>query len=919
MATQRTMPLVDTKVGGSRNPTGSVPFPVAVGDRRSNFSTAVKATLGRSATLAPATSVNLDLRKGPVHSTTGIPYAIGGTATVVSQKVGLWLAEFEDPIKAILGVGVHKDEKIIIKRKYAVGGGATIVPERAPARTVAIQEDVREVTLTRYGGDIEMNLNLFLTGEAEEEMDMKIDCQKRELERQLIKIGYDTLITEGTLLTDAIMRSSPAYQQGSPVVANKLASQAFQIYSTKIFGAINKFRFPIANLLAAAKYASAYSLCSQKGSVMIVPHGVPELTTIARKEKMQYNISGLQNDSKITMDMDGAFTDPNSGVRILVHHSTPSYDQGAANPTVNLANANLSDTCHVITIHKAKHGATNGLSTTTPDFKSPAGLKLLNDQLCLMAAHHFKARQGDTSSCVLDHLNGFRLTPYVASAKWTDVLGVAAGDISRTAFGSDGTPLDELPYLHENTHLKELVPKLIAQLANHTYRPDGDACAKHHVAIIVHGLGQLYESFQVQSDVDKSTESLLRGVLTLNQYFKDAASSAVAANIAAFTGTTNARTQALFTTDELALFVQMVCTELTLNGVTLASLKAWATSLKASINLTFARLKPASVNIANFKDEINIAVGLGLELLALLVKDTSPDEGRTAETALRTNFDDAQLETYARASLHVDEINVRSFDIDNCTQGPGQPLAGGSSAAASENIRKYFASLYGDRHTISIADIENGGIRHDDGAVTVRIAKVIASSAILAAPGDSTGQLLIGYPFTGVSTSATEERMRVQLRCYLGAALYQPDAVMILPNVFVDGIDSCEYYTFSSIGWATQLEEAIYHMQMGSGGFDTPTKIDALKSKCKADETDAGDKGKFAKALLAIVTLWEHNQLNVYPTTSGKNRVRLPAGSLYDGNGNKICDNEGEFGDLDDKKNYIGLHGVPQTYERGNF
>ena len=30
-----------------------------------------------------------------------------------------------------------------------------IVPEHAPARTVAIQEDVREVNMTRYGGDVE--------------------------------------------------------------------------------------------------------------------------------------------------------------------------------------------------------------------------------------------------------------------------------------------------------------------------------------------------------------------------------------------------------------------------------------------------------------------------------------------------------------------------------------------------------------------------------------------------------------------------------------------------------------------------------------------------------------------------------------------------------------------------------------------
>lgn len=82
----------------------------------------------------------------------GVPQAIHGTATSVQVDVADALASYSDPIKAILGVGIHRDQKILIKRKYVVGGQATITPERAPARTVAVQEDVREVMLTRYGG-----------------------------------------------------------------------------------------------------------------------------------------------------------------------------------------------------------------------------------------------------------------------------------------------------------------------------------------------------------------------------------------------------------------------------------------------------------------------------------------------------------------------------------------------------------------------------------------------------------------------------------------------------------------------------------------------------------------------------------------------------------------------------------------------
>lgn len=68
----------------------------------------------------------------------------------------MYIASASDPIKSILSVAIHKERKIIIKRRYVVGGQTLITPERAPARTVAVREDVREVMLTRYGGDLEM-------------------------------------------------------------------------------------------------------------------------------------------------------------------------------------------------------------------------------------------------------------------------------------------------------------------------------------------------------------------------------------------------------------------------------------------------------------------------------------------------------------------------------------------------------------------------------------------------------------------------------------------------------------------------------------------------------------------------------------------------------------------------------------------
>lgn len=85
------------------------------------------------------------------HSSTGIPYALHGSATQVSHDIGCHLAGFEDPVKTCLGVRVVDSKKVIIKTRMVVGGGAQMVPERSSARNIAIKEEAREVELARFG------------------------------------------------------------------------------------------------------------------------------------------------------------------------------------------------------------------------------------------------------------------------------------------------------------------------------------------------------------------------------------------------------------------------------------------------------------------------------------------------------------------------------------------------------------------------------------------------------------------------------------------------------------------------------------------------------------------------------------------------------------------------------------------------
>ncbi len=561
--------LVATTIDGGNRLGG---HHISTGKTSNEFTDSVKELLGSTTTFHAPASVNLDLRQGPAHSTTSLPYQIGGSARVVSQKVGTWLASFQDPIRAILGTGIHKEQSIIIKRKYVVGSAATITPERAPARTVAIQEDVREVTLTRYGGDIEMNLNQFLVpGAAEEELEMKIDAQKMELERTLCNHGYDMLMREGTNIVDAIMRSNPAFSPSDDTATNtQFVTHAHKIYTRQIFGAINKYRFPVTNLLSAARYASAYSVGTQKGSVMILPHGIPDLLRYARRESMEYSISGVKSgekDKKLTMQLDDVYVDTASDVKILIHHPTPTYNHGAAFPTVENQSGGLTDTTYVISYYS----------------KAGYGVRVM-----------------------------------------------------------DGTA--------------------------------------HQVAV------------------------------------------------------------------------------------------------------------PA-----------------------------------------------------------------------------------------------------------------------------YRICKVVASSAILAAPGAGTGELLIGYPFTSVSTSQADERMRVQLRCYLGSVLYQPDNVLIMPNCHIDGIVAEEWLDAAT--FKIFINHIKPHSNAAKGNFNKESPAASTIPKVQQLDPTDGTVGTDTSDLLVEMTNmdWQFMPEEYYQNSC--------KGSLYSDEGLKMLThaNNAEFGRLDHPELYMGLHGVPATYENGDF
>lgn len=137
---------------------GSTNLPLGIGGtpngqaRQTQLRNTIDQLLGNTIQLNETRSVDLDKTyQSAPHSALGLGVAVSGRATIVNADVAEHLASFQDPIKSLLGVALHRDTRVIIKRRFVQGGDAQPLPERAPGRTVSIKTEEREVVLARYG------------------------------------------------------------------------------------------------------------------------------------------------------------------------------------------------------------------------------------------------------------------------------------------------------------------------------------------------------------------------------------------------------------------------------------------------------------------------------------------------------------------------------------------------------------------------------------------------------------------------------------------------------------------------------------------------------------------------------------------------------------------------------------------------
>ena len=71
----------------------------------------------------------------------------------------------------------------------------------------------------------------------------------------------------------------------------------------------------------------------------------------------------------------------------------------------------------------------------------------------------------------------------------------------------------------------------------------------------------------------------------------------------------------------------------------------------------------------------------------------------------------------------------------------------------------------------------------------IKFVTFMMSSAIIGKSGSDTGELIAAYPLTSVhSIETSPEVMKMQLRVHMGAAIYRPENVQVLPDVHFEGL-----------------------------------------------------------------------------------------------------------------------------------
>lgn len=134
---------------------------------------------------------------------------------------------------------------------------------------------------------------------------------------------------------------------------------------------------------------------------------------------------------------------------------------------------------------------------------------------------------------------------------------------------------------------------------------------------------------------------------------------------------------------------------------------------------------------------------------------------------------------------------------------------------------------------------------YNGGQFVIRKMKLVMSSGILAAnPGSQTGELLVGYPFSAVSTSQSTESMLLKLRVYLGSVLYRPENILILPHIAFEGVTSGHEAVLNAKHYIAFKPEKMLKAELEKPVANMHKLCKELTKKCLEKDTEAARKAE---------------------------------------------------------------------------
>ena len=757
---------------------------------------------------------NLDHFRGHSNASTGLAYNIRGRATRLEAEVGDALATFQDPIKALYGTRICEGQHVVITRKYVVGGRAVPTPERAPARIVRVQEDVRNVSLIRYGADMEMNLNLFLRpGDAEHEMAMKLNAQKKSLENELVKMGYESIMNTAITLQDAIVRSKPG--NGGMEVMRKHAEY---IYATSVFGALSRFEFPLQNLVAAAKNASAYRNVVGPGSLMILPHAIPDMLAYTKPYNMEYSITGVSTKDKkpISMPLEGVYEEPMLNMKIMVHHPPAENTWGdvqkrRGNSALTQQRVVQGFVPCVENMHDnrplghfrpfgrgddvfTEDGIVKGIETMVA--KKTAIAKLLQELACydpcttddfttlFTEAAGYKAKF-DALNISPEYTNAFTLGEELSAEKFLKHFS----PLVQSLFPTDAKKAIEgfLKSIMGKTSPKKLVLVFFIWFSE-LFGIEKDLQAESFSALL-HSSG-------LHSDPTGHVTKVFKEILkALNESIKPK--------------TKDARMATELGQRAWGYYEEMSRAYLAYLNTLMKIVAAGGKTGDKIADVQGTYGYPFGRWFFELVDEHDTTIN-ALKHMELMDLQKRVAEELTVPNQDAVVYHPILHPRVGSKSIDLDEL-ANYFKVD-APKVHIEALADSMYWSVADFVRldgivKYIAvgPTAGTPVPARVTEfnqkqpIWKGEPPVAPSGYAFRRVGFYMSSALIGVPGNETGELLVGYPMTNVSTNQRTESLTVGLRVYLGAVLKQPENVIVIPDVAFDGCYQDEFTAIEGI------------------------------------------------------------------------------------------------------------------------